>query len=254
MPVHLSEPQAGIALITIDQPAKRNALGLAEFNGLAHAWEALAARADLRCVVITGAGDKAFCAGAQLDADFSGVGDVNDMVDRALLKTRGFPVPIVAAVNGDAVAGGFELMLAADLRVASRDARLGLPEVRWGIVPSGGGAMKLLDQIGHAAAMRLLLTGELLTADEALALGLLNAVVPAPRVLDEALGLAAAIASNSPAAVRATRALALAARQRRWREQEPQERVAADAVRASADAREGRAAFLERRAALYGKP
>lgn len=251
MAIVTTQPEPGIALVTIANVASRNALGPEEFAGLALAWESLAADAQLRCVVVTGAGDKAFCSGAHLAADFSAVRDVDDMVDRALLKTWLFPKPLVAAVNGHCVAGGFELMLSSDLRVASDSALLGLPEVHWGILPSGGGAMKLIDQIGQARAMQLLLTAELITARQALEFGLVNAAVPAVQVLEAAMALARKIAGNSPLAVARTKQAALERRTQTWQSMEAAERALVKVVRASTDAQVGRDAFLAKVPPVY---
>lgn len=251
MPVLQSRPEPGIALVTISNPSRRNALGPSEFEALARAWEAIADDRDVRCIVVTGEGEAAFCSGAQLDADFSGVSDLDEMVDRALLKTRVLPIPMVAAVNGHCVAGGFELMLACDVRVGSESAKLGLPEVHWGIVPSGGAAMKLVEQIGHARAMQLMLTAELVTAAQALQMGLLNEVMPAHEVLPRALSVARLIAGNSPLAVRHTKRLALAGREAVWRDREAGERQSTAIVRASPDAAAGRQAFLGKRPPVY---
>lgn len=244
MPILHTRPEPGIALVTVSNPERRNALGPEEFEGLAQAWDMLAGDPQVRCVVVTGDGDKAFCSGAHLDADFSASPDIDDMVDRALLKTRLFPLPMVAAVNGHCVAGGFELMLASDVRVGSAAAKLGLPEVHWGIVPSGGAAMKLVEQIGHARAMQLLLTAELVTAQQALQFGILNEVVEPEQVLPRAMHYARVIAGNSPLAVAHTKQLALQGRPEVWRAREKDERRSTDIVRASADSAAGRRAFL----------
>jgi enoyl-CoA hydratase len=252
MPIVIDALEPGLARVMVSNPTRRNALGPDEFFGLAQAWDRLEADRSLRCVVVTGEGDQAFCSGAQLDADFSAVADVDEMVDRALLKTRLFSKPLVAAVNGHAVAGGLELMLACDLRVASASARLGLPEVHWGIVPSGGAAMKLIDQIGQAPALQLLLTGELVSADQALAMGLVNRVVAPGEVMAAALALARTVAANSPVAVAHTKRLAYGSRPRQWAAQEPEERRSAQAVRHSPDMAVGRAAFLGKKPPRYG--
>jgi len=251
MPIIHTRPEPGIALITVSNPQRRNALGPREFEELALGWDRLANDGQVRCVVVTGEGIQAFCSGAQLDADFSGVPDIDHMVDRALLKTRVFPKPMVAAVNGYCVAGGFELMLACDLRVGSVTARLGLPEVHWGIVPSGGAAMKLVEQIGHARAMQLLLTGQLVTAETALEFGILNETTAPDAVLPTALRHARVIAGNSPLAVTHTKQLALAGREATWREREAAERRSAGEVRTSAESAEGRGAFLRKREPAY---
>lgn len=251
MPIELTYPEPHLAVVTIDNAGKRNALGPDEFKGLAGAWEALAVRDDVRCVVVTGRGSQAFCSGAQLDSDFSVLGDVDEWVDRALLKTRFFPIPIVAAVNGHCVAGGLELMISCDIRIVSDKALLGLPEVRWGIVPSGGAAMKLVDQLGYAQAMHMLLTGELMSAAQALGIGLINQVRPADEVLSTAMAIARQIAANSPRAVRHTKRLALAKRMERWAEQEIDERRAALDARSGPDLQKGLAAFLSKTQPVY---
>ncbi len=116
----------------------------------------------MRAIVVTGAGDRAFCAGADLTANVTDHPGFADLVARALLKTDLMATPLIAAINGHCLAGGLELALAADIRIASRAAKFGLPEVKWGLIPSAGGTMKLVDQIGYAAAMDLLLTGRLI--------------------------------------------------------------------------------------------
>jgi enoyl-CoA hydratase/carnithine racemase len=251
MPILHTRPEPGIALVTVSNPECRNALGPDEFEGLAREWDVLSKDPKVRCVVVTGAGEKAFCSGAQLDADFSAVFDLDEMVDRGLLKTRPFSLPIVAAVNGHCVAGGFELMLASDVRVASAAAKFGLPEVHWGIVPSGGAAMKLVEQIGHARAMQLMLTGELITAAQAREFGILNDVVEPDQVLPTAMRYARVIAGNSPLAVAHTKQLALAGRGEIWREREAGERLSTAIVRGSADSSIGRHAFLTKQKPVY---
>lgn len=251
MAIQLNLMADGVAVVTIDNVSRRNALAPADFFALGRAWESLAADDTVRCVIVTGAGQQAFCSGADLSASFSELEDVNNLVDRALLKTRLFDKPLVAAVNGHCVAGGFELMLAANIRIACTEAKLGLPEVRWGIMPSGGGAMKLIDQIGYAPAMEMLLTGELVSAEQALEKKLVNATLPLEEVMPAALKLARSIAANSPLAVYHAKRAAVQPFIQRWAAQEPFERRAADEVRRSTDAVEGRAAFLEKRTPRY---
>ncbi|RZL64901.1 MAG: enoyl-CoA hydratase/isomerase family protein [Variovorax sp.] len=251
MRIDISRPEPYIALVTINNPARRNALSSAGFHGLAAAWRQLGSDPSVRCIVVTGEGSQAFCSGAQLDADFSAEPAVDDMVDAALLKTGLLGKPLVAAVNGHCVAGGFELMLACDLRVVSEQALLGLPEVRWAIVPSGGGAMKLIEQIGHARAMQLMLTAELVSAATALDFGLVNSVVPAGDVLETALAFARRIASNSPLAVYMTKQSALAGRSLGWQALEADERARVRIVRESSDVQIGRRAFLDKTLPAY---
>jgi enoyl-CoA hydratase/carnithine racemase len=134
-------------------------------------------------VILTGAGDKAFSSGADLGGDLSAGPETARIVNRALLKTTPFSKPIVAAVNGDCVAGGLELLLSTDIRAAVREARFGLPEVKWSIYPFGGATVKLIHLIGYVHAMDLLLTGRLIDADAAMRLGLVNRVVPAAELM-----------------------------------------------------------------------
>ncbi|MGA0570018.1 enoyl-CoA hydratase/isomerase family protein [Variovorax sp. VNK109] len=251
MSVHISYPSQRIALVTIDNEAKRNALGIPEFEGLVSAWNHIEQQPEIRCVVVTGSGETAFCSGAQLDVDFSARNDIDDLVDAALLKTRIFPKPVIAAINGHCVAGGFELMLSCDLRLASADALLGLPEVRWGIFPSGGGAMKLIEQIGFAHTMELLLTGSLISSEKALQLGLVNRVVGRADVLPQSLALADSIAQNSPLAVQLARIAAFGMRVQRWNELEPNERRSARVMRRSIDHKLGVSAFLQKQRPDY---
>src|SRR5205807_5659505 len=126
---------------------------------LAALWDRLDADADCRCVVLTGAGEKAFSAGADLGGDLNAGAEIAQVINRALLKDTPFAKPIIAAVNGDCVGGGLELLLSTDIRAAVSEARFGLPEVRWSIYPFGGATVKLTHQIGHVRAMDLPLTG-----------------------------------------------------------------------------------------------
>ena len=251
MPVHIAYPSRRIALVVIDNEAKRNALGIPEFEGLADAWNTIEQQDQIRCVVIKGSGESAFCSGAQLDVDFSARSDIDDLVDAALLKTRWFPKPIIAAINGHCAAGGFELMLSCDLRLASREALLGLPETRWGIFPSGGGAMKLIEQIGSAHAMEMLLTGGLIPAAKAHEYGLINRVVDRSEVLPKSLELADTIAQNSPLAIRLTRMAASRGRLQRWKDLDPHERTSAALMRKSMHQKIGTSAFLSKQIPDY---
>src|SRR5437867_12035739 len=143
---------------------------------LARLWDELD-RGSCRCVVLTGAGARAFCAGADMSGDLSAAPETARVVSHALLKHHVFSKPIVAAVNGDCVAGGVELLLSTDIRAAAPEARFGLPEVRWSIYPFGGATVKLTQQIGYVQAMDLLLTGRLVDAAFAERIGLVNWVV-----------------------------------------------------------------------------
>src|SRR5262245_15466451 len=219
---------------------------------LAEVWERLGASDDCRCIVITGAGDRAFCAGADIGGDLSAAAGTARMIDRALLKTRVYSKPIIAAVNGDCAGGGVELLLSTDIRLTAEHARFGLPEVRWSIYPFGGATVKLAQQIGYVHAMDLLLTGRLVTAEFAARIGLVNRVLPAGDVLTASIETASAIAANSPSAVQAVKTqisagIADYAASRGHLEQE-----LGDRVRASPHFAEGVAAFREKRQPRYG--
>ncbi len=204
MGICVTEHGDNIAIVTIDNQPRRNAMSRDMIADLAAIWNRLEI-SEHRCVVITGAGEKAFSSGADLGGDLSASVELAAKINRGLLKTDAFPKPIIAAVNGDCVAGGLELMLAADIRLAAPHARFGLPEVRWSIYPFGGSTTKLVAQIGYVHAAELLLGGELISAEEAAAIGLVNRVVPAEELLDAALSKAELIAANSPSAVQAVK-------------------------------------------------
>ena len=251
MPILETKADNGIASVVISNLARRNALDLEIFESLAALWPRLAADASVRAVLIRGDGEEAFCAGADLNSHLDCLEGIDELIDRALLKTGFFPKPIVAAITGSCVAGGLELALACDIRIAAEEAIIGLPEVRWGIVPSGGGAMKLIDQIGYAHAMDLLLTGRLISGAEAEKIGLVSKACPRDRVLDTAFDRVNQIASNSPTAVFATKRLALNRRIQRYRAHEAEEREIVASVRRSGDPEEGKQAFLEKRAPRF---
>ena len=204
-PVRL-EVEAGIATVTLDRPEALNAISTELAASLAGTFEPLATRRDLRAVVLTGAGDRAFCAGADLK-ERSGFDDHGWFEQREVFR-RGFgavrrcPLPTVAAVVGFALGGGCELALACDLVVAADDATFGLPEVRLGLVPAGGGTQLLVRRVGRSAAKDLVLTGRQVGAAEAQRLGLVDRVVPRASVRQGARDLAAGIAANAPTAVR----------------------------------------------------
>jgi enoyl-CoA hydratase/carnithine racemase len=200
------EHRGAVELWTIDGEARRNAISRAMLAELrAHLARAAAERA-LRAVVLTGAGDRAFCAGADLKERASmREDDVHafhrDLRD-ALVSIEAAPQVFVAALNGAALGGGLELALACDLRVAAEGAELGLPEVGLGIIPGGGGTQRLPRLVGVSRAKDLVLTARRCSAAEAFAMGLVNRLVPAQRLLEEALELGAQVARNAPVSLR----------------------------------------------------
>lgn len=251
MPILRERVGDHVVVVTIENPARRNALGEAEFRGLVLAWDELARDRRVRAVVVRGAGEQAFCSGADLSAGLAALPDIDALIDAALLKTAFFPKPLVAAVGGACVAGGLELALSCDIRVIAASARLGLPEVRWGILPSGGAAMKLLDMIGASDAMRMLLVGELVDGTGAAAMGLGSVAADAAATHAEALRLAGLIAQASPVAVQAAKRAAFEARCKAYAAREADERRLVAEVRASGHMRIGIEAFLARREPRY---
>lgn len=250
MPLEITEPERHITLVTIDNQAKRNAMSRAMLGEMAALWDRLET-SDCRAVIVTGAGAKGFCAGADIGGDLSVEPEMARMINRALLKTSPFPKPIIAAVNGDCAGGGVELLLSTDIRVAATHARFGLPEVRYAIYPFGGATVKLVNQIGYVHAMDLILTGRLIDAAFAEKIGLVNAVVPMEGLLPWAMDKARAIAANSPAAVQAVKLQISSTIAAHTQSREAMEQALGDLVRASPDFAEGVAAFREKRQARY---
>jgi enoyl-CoA hydratase len=248
--IRVTEHGRHVAVVTIDNQPRLNAMTRAMMAELARRWDELES-GPCRCIVLTGAGSRAFCAGADISGDLSASVETARAVSHALLKYDAYAKPIVAAVNGDCVGGGVELLLATDIRAAAPHARFGLPEVKWSIYPFGGATVKLPQQIGHVHAMDLLLTGRLIDAAEAARLGLINRVVPAEGLMDWALETAGQIAAHSPSAVQAVKRQISATIADHARSREPMEQELGDRVRASAHFKEGVAAFLEKRRPRY---
>jgi enoyl-CoA hydratase/carnithine racemase len=239
-----------VVVLTIDNQPRMNAMTRPMMAELARLWDELE-RGPSRCIVLTGAGERAFTAGADMSGDLSASEDTARIVNHALLKDHVYTKPIVAAVNGDCAGGGVELLLCTDIRAAAPHARFGLPEVKWSVYPFGGATIKLVQQIGYVHAMELLLTASLIDAVEAARLGLINRVVPAEGLMPWALETADRIAANSPAAVQAVKQQISATIAEHARTREALEQELGDRVRASAHFREGVAAFREKRPPRY---
>ena len=250
MQIHVEHRSPHVAVVTIDNQPRLNAMTRAMMADLARVWDQLEAGAT-RCIVLTGAGPRAFSAGADISGDLSAREETAKMINGALLKTRQYTKPIVGAVNGDCVGGGLELLLSTDIRVAAPHARFGLPEVKWSIYPFGGATIKLVQQIGYVHAMDLLLTARLIDAAEAARLGLINQVVEAERVLPTALEIAERIAKNSPSAVQAVKQQISATIVDHAQSREALEQALGDRVRGGKDFQEGVAAFREKRQPKY---
>jgi enoyl-CoA hydratase/carnithine racemase len=240
-----------VATVTLNRPEALNAISTELATALAEAVEPLATDPGVRAVVLTGAGERAFCVGADLKQR-AGLDDHGWFVQREAFR-RGFaavrrcPLPTVAAVTGFALGGGTELALACDLVVAATDATFGLPEVRLGLVPAGGGTQLLVRRVGPSVAKDLVLTGRQVDAAEAQRLGLADRVVPTAEVLAAATALAAEIAANAPTAVRMAKwALELGADLSLEAAMEVEDQAWRRAV-LSDDRREGIAAWVEKR-------
>jgi len=250
MEVRLTRHSAYVAVITVDNQPRLNAMTRQMLSDLGRLWDELE-HDDCRCIVLTGAGARAFSAGADLSGDLSAREQMAKIISHALLKYDAFTKPIVAAVNGDCVGGGLELMLASDIRAAAPHARFGLPEVKWSIYPFGGATIKLIQQIGHVHAMELLLTGTLIDANEAARVGLVNRVLPAAELMPWALQTAETIAANSPSAVQAVKRQISTTIAEHARTREALDQQLGDSVRASPHFSEGVAAFREKRRPKY---
>lgn len=241
------EERPGVLVITIDRPHAKNAVTREVSQAVAAALDTLDARTDLSVGVITGAGDT-FCAGMDLKAFLRG--------ERPSIPGRGFAgltekppaKPLIAAVEGHALAGGCEVVLACDMVVVGRSARLGLPEVKRGLVAAAGGLLRLPERIPAAVAMELVLTGDYLGAERAYEIGLVNRVVDDGTALAAALELAERIAANGPLALAASKRVMVESRAWPVGERFARQRELIEPVFASGDAKEGARAFAEKRA------
>lgn len=245
----LRDRRGHVEILTLNRPEARNAINGALSRALGQALDELAADADAWVVVLTGSGDKAFSAGMDLKAFASGEG--GSIIDApggfGGITRRDFAKPIIAAVNGAALAGGLEVMLSCDLVVAADHAVFGIPEVSRGLMAGAGALVRLPKRLPQAVAMEMALTGDSIDAGRALALGLINRVVPRDRVLEEALAMGERIAENAPLAVRTSKQVLKQAgelpEEAGWKVNDQ----ATKTVFGSADAMEGSRAFAEKR-------
>ncbi|WP_214404285.1 crotonase/enoyl-CoA hydratase family protein [Pseudonocardia lacus] len=246
MAVQVTVPVDGVLVVTIDRPEARNAVNGTVARGIAAAMERLDAEPDLRVGVLTGAGGT-FCAGMDLKAFVRGERPIIEGRGLAGLVEKGPDKPLIAAVEGYALAGGFEIVLGCDLVVAAQDATFGIPEVRRGLVAAGGGLLKLPRRIAYHQAMELALLGNHIPATRAHELGLVNRLVPSGTALRQALALAGEITANGPLAVAASKKIVQGALAWPDDEQWSRQGELAGPVSASDDAREGATAFAEKR-------
>lgn len=255
------EREGAIAILTIDRPEVHNALDFATSDALAEAWMRFRDDDELRVAILTGAGERAFCAGADLRgvAEFYRTQSASQRLRRSeqvpglggITKNLAIDKPIIAAVNGHCLAGGLEIALACDLRVAAESATFGLPEVTRGIIPGAGGTQRLPRLIGPERALELILSGRRIGAREAERIGLVSRVVPLSGLRSEALATAQAIAANAPLAVRACKAAVWRGLDLPLEDGLRLEQLLAEPVRQSEDAQEGPRAFLEKRAPAF---
>lgn len=259
------EHRDGIALVRLNRPDARNALNPELIVALAECWAKIDRDDDVRVVVLSGAAGSTFCAGFDLTSYIpllTGARQAQDEWDRAVLAEPDLAAratlreldlgrPLIVAANGHAIAGGMEMLLAGDLRVVAAGARLGLSEVRLGLIPAMGGTVRLGRLVSPALAAEMLLTGNPIEADGALAAGLVNYVVGAEKVEQVALELAATIAANAPLAVRAAREVMRQSADLSEADALALESARSEVLSGTEDAREGPRAFMEKRPPVF---
>jgi enoyl-CoA hydratase len=259
------EKKDGVATITLNRPEARNALDPETVIELLAAWKDYRDDKEMRCAILTGSGDKVFCSGADLGKLiplFTGAKKPETEVEKevaqdpllagqALLKDFELYKPVIAAVNGHAIAGGMEILYSTDIRIAVEGSKFGLQEVKWAIFPMTGSSVKLPRQLPYARTMELLLTGELMDAQEAYELGFLNRVVPRDKLMEEAERFARIIADNGPLAVTAIKKAVLQNIGLTIPEGLAKEEEIAAPVFMTRDAQEGPRAFKEKRKPQY---
>jgi enoyl-CoA hydratase len=246
----LVEKQNRIAFLKINRPAKMNALNVATRNEILAALDELQEDAEVRVVIVTGVGEKAFIAGADI-GEFAGMTALTqrDVMTRrrAFDAVETFPKPVIAMINGFCLGGGLELALGCDIRMASENAKLGQPEINLGVIPGGGGTQRLARLVGEGKAMEMILSGDMISAQEALALGLINHVFPSAELEAKTLALATKISEKSPVALRMAKEAVKTAARSNLSEGLQREVDLFALCFASEDKEEGVRAFLEKR-------
>lgn len=250
------EVQGAVATVTLDRPEKLNAMSLAMYEDLGAAYVRARDDDDVRAVVLTGAGDRAFCVGADLTESIPALAegrfDISEW-DSAHMKSIGMYKPVISAVRGLCIGGGFEFMLSTDIRVVDEDAIFQLPEPRHGFVPAGGTLVRLVRQVSYAHAMQIMLMAEKLTATELYRMGVVNEVLPSDQVLGRAQAIAAGIAELGPIAVRTIKQAALTLQSEPLDRAFEQEARLGQTAFTCDDAKIGLARFIERGAGKKGK-
>jgi enoyl-CoA hydratase len=251
----LATPEPGIYLLTINRPKSLNALNADTLDEIAAAVAEVGGDSGARALLVTGAGEKAFVAGADISQmqnfDSAQAQAFSERGNRTFRALEMLPVPVVALVNGYALGGGCELAMACDWIVASERAMFGQPEVNLGVVAGFGGTQRLTRLVGRAMAMDLLVTGRMVKADEALRIGLVNQVVAPEQILEKGLEIARSIASKGPVAVRLTKQIVQRGQDLDLANACQQEAYAFGLCCATEDQKEGMKAFLEKRPAKF---
>ena len=242
----LRERRGHVEILTINRPEARNAINRATAIALGEALDACESDDEVWVVILTGAGDKAFSAGMDLKAFAAGEFPVTDKGFGGITQ-RDFPKPLIAAANGAALAGGFEILISCDMVVAADHAKFGIPEASRGLIAGGGGLIRLPKRIPLAVAYEMALTADPIDAARAYELGLVNRVVPGNQVLDQAIALAERIAKNAPLAVRTSKDVMKRSRELSEEECWNLNSEAFGLIGRSADALEGAIAFAEKR-------
>jgi len=249
------EKKGKIAYITINRPEVMNAMDPETYHELSQAWIDVRDDPDVWCAIITGAGNKSFSAGADLRKTIPKEQEKWHFwqTQEEQILNRGLEVwkPIIAAVNGYCLAGGMTLLLSTDLRVAVEHAKFGVSEVKRGILPGNGGTQRTIQQLPYPVAMWLLLSGEWLSAQEALQYGLINKIVPEGELIAEAERMASIICNNGPLAVRAIKELAVRGQYMPIEYGLRLEQAMGQLLRSTEDGREGPRAFAEKRKANF---
>lgn len=255
-PIKLDRPAPGVGLLTISRPHKLNAIDPQTDAAMAQALRQLDQDPQVRCIVITGEGDRAFCAGADIPHMLPHLKsqiavDRDDPQFCGITHSPSTSKPVLAAINGVAFGGGLEIALACDMRIASSNARFALPEVKVGVLAGGGGCTRLARGIPAALAAQMILTGEPIDAERALQAGLVSEVLAPQELMERALELAAQVARRAPLSIKACTALLRRLQYQEVQDALREERQAFARVLQSRDAVEGIQAFAERREPIY---
>ena len=252
----LYEKKGKIAYMTFNRPTEMNSITPKMMDEIDLIADDFKNDDDLLVLILTGAGEQAFSAGADLKKTITKIKEQADQGSRFMSDPTkrffaGVYKPIISAINGFCLAGGTEIIQGTDIRIAAPHAKFGLPEVHWGIIPGGGSHVRLPRQIPYCHAMDILLTGRMITADEAVQFGLINKVVAADQVMAECEKYAEIICSNGPLAVQAAKVAALITYNMGWGEAFSTEAMIAERVFKTDDAAEGPQAFAEKRNPVY---